>query len=98
MKGHSYRVTRCGIKIEMADYIDSLKDIKEIRKVKRDEDLTKNEIREYRKMTGNLSWLVNSTHPDLNYTALAMSKKNNFAKISDLRNVFRVSKKVRERD
>ena len=48
-------------------------------------------------MTGKLSWLANSTHPDLSYTALAMSKKNNSDKISDLRNVARVLKKVRER-
>ena len=53
------------IEIKMADYVDSLKDIKKIRKVKRDEDLTKNDIKEYRKVKGKLSWLANSTHPDL---------------------------------
>ena len=72
-------------------------DIKEIMKAGKDEDLTKQEIKEYRKVTGKLSWLANSTRPDLSYTALAMSKKNNSAKISDLRNVTRVLKKVQER-
>ena len=86
-----------GIEIEMADYVDSLRDIKEIRKVKKDDDLTKQEIKEYRKVTGKLGWLANSTRPDLSYTALAMSKRNNSAKISDLRNISRVLKKVRER-
>ena len=46
----------------------------------------------YRKMTGKLGWIANSTHPDLSYTALAMSKKNNSAKIKDLRDISRVLK------
>ena len=79
----------------MMDYVDSLRDIKEIRKVDRDEDLTKNEIKEYWKMAGKLSWLANSTRPNLSYTALALLKRNNFAKISNLRNISRVLKKVR---
>ena len=77
---------------------DGLEDVKEIRKTDKDDDLTKQEIKEYRKVTGKLSWLANSTRPDLSYMALAMSKKNNFTKICDLRNILRVLKKVRERD
>ena len=63
-----------GIEIEMADYVKSLRDIKEIRKADKDEDFTKPEIKEYRKITGKLIWLANSTCPDLSYTALAMRK------------------------
>ena len=48
-------------------------------------------------MTGKFSWLANSTGPDLSYTALAMSKKNNSAKIKDLRDVLRVLKKAKDR-
>ena len=55
--------------------------MKEKRKADRDEDLTKAEMKVYRKMTGKLAWLANSTCPDLSYIALAMSKKNNSAKI-----------------
>ena len=73
-----------GFEIGMADYVDSLTDIKEIRKTDQDDNLTKQEIKEYRKVTGKLSWLANSTRPDLSFTALSMSKKNNYAKISDL--------------
>ena len=83
-----------GIEIKMADYVDSLQDIKEIRKAEKDYYLTKQEVKENRKITGKLSWLANSTCPDISFTALAMSKKNNSAKISDLRNVSRVLKKV----
>ena len=81
----------------MEDYVDSLEDIKEIHKTDREDDLTKLELKEYRKMTGKLAWLANSIHPDLSYTALAMSKINNSAKIKDLRDILRVLKKGKGR-
>ena len=40
-----------GFEIAMEDYVDSLDKIKEIRKADRDDDLTKMEIKEYRKVT-----------------------------------------------
>ena len=49
-------------------------------------------------MTGKVAWLANSTQPDLCFTALQMSKKNKEATISDLRDINRVLKKVREHD
>ena len=48
-------------------------------------------------MNGKLSWLANSTCPDLSYTVLAMSQKKNSAKIKDLRDVLRVLKKAKDR-
>ena len=54
--------------------MDSVRDIKEIKKAEKDDNLTKHKIKEYRKVKGKLSWLVNSARPDLSYTALAMSK------------------------
>ena len=57
-----------GIEIQMEDYVESLEDIKEIRKADREDDLIKLELKEYRKLTGKLAWLANST--DLSYTAL----------------------------
>ena len=86
-----------GFEIEMADYVDSLRDIKEIPKADKDDDLTKQEIKEYRKVTGKLSWLANSTHPHLSFTALTMSKKNTSPKISDLRNIASPQEGVREK-
>ena len=60
----------------MKDYADSLEDIREIRNVHdRKEPLTKLEMKEYRKMTGKIAWLANNTRPDLSFTALKMSKK-----------------------
>ena len=48
-------------------------------------------------MTGKLSWLADSTRPDVSYTALAMSKKNNTAQIKDWRDITRVMEKAKER-
>ena len=79
------------IKVSMEDYTNSLQDIKNIRRVKdRNEPLTKFEMKEYRKMTGKISWLANSTRLDLSFTALRMSKNNKEATISDLRNRNRI--------
>ena len=48
-------------------------------------------------MTGKLSWLANRICSDISFTALAVSKRNNSAKISDLRDISRVLKKAKER-
>ena len=51
-----------GIEIEMEDYVVSLEEVKEIQKADR---LTKTELKVFRKITGKLSWLANSTRHDL---------------------------------
>ena len=43
----------------------SLEDIAAIRKADHEEELMKLEIKEYRKLTGKLNWLANSTRPYL---------------------------------
>ena len=86
-----------GIEIEMEDYVESLEEVKEIRKADRNEDLTKAELKVYRKMSGKLSWLANNTRSDLSYTALAMSRKNNSVKLTDLRDIARVLKQAKSR-
>ena len=86
-----------GIKVSIEDYTNSLEDIKEIRKVEdQNEPLTKLEMKEYRKMTGKITWLANSTRPDLSFIALQMLKNSNKATISDLRDVNQILTKVRE--
>ena len=51
-------------------------------------------MKEYRKFTGKLSWLTQGTRPDLSFTALTISKKNNSATIADLHKMNKVLKKV----
>ena len=97
--GLDVKVVTDGIKILMEDYSQSLKDITDIRKVDdRNEELSKLEMKLYRKMTGKIAWLANSTRPDLCYLAMQMSKKNQGVTIADLRDVNRILKKVRERE
>ena len=95
--GIDVRTVEDGIEIEMQDYVDSLEEVTEIRKAVRDDPLTRAELKVFRKMTEKLSWLANSTRPDLSYTALAMSKKNTTAQIKDLRDITRVISKAKER-
>ena len=86
-----------GIQILMEDYVQSLEDVSTVRKADHDAELTRLELKEYRKMTGKLSWLANSMRPDLSYTALQMLKRNNSDTMSDLKRINPVFKKVRER-
>merc|ERR1712240_580364 len=86
------------IEVPMEDYAESIQEIKEIIKAKRDEKLTKAEIKEYRKYTGKISWLAQGTRPDLSYSALDLAKKNNNATISDLRNIDRIVEKVKKEE
>ena len=65
--GIDVSTTDDGIEIQMEDYVESLKEIYEIRKANRKEELTKLQMKEYRKITGKLAWLANSTRPDLIY-------------------------------
>ena len=48
-----------GIEIQMEDYVEILEEMKKIWKPDREEDLTKLELKEYRKMTRKLAWLAN---------------------------------------
>ena len=82
----------------MEDYAESIQEIKEIRKAKINEKLTKAELKEYRKNTGKISWLAQGTRPDLSYLSLNLAKKNNSATISDLRNVNRLVDKVKNEE
>ena len=83
----------------MEEYANSLKNLMEIRKVDdRNEPLDKEEMKLYHKMTGKIAWLANSTRPDLCYQALQMSKKNQEATISDLRDINRILKLVYSKD
>ena len=79
----------------MKDYAKSMERITEIRKGNDHHDpLTILELRQYRRYTGKLSWLVQGTGPDLSYITLAMSKENATVIIADLHNINRIIEKV----
>ena len=96
--GLDVNVISDGIEILMEEYANSLQNISEIRKVEEgNESLNKEEMKLYRKITGKLAWLTNSTRTDLCYQAFQMSKKNKEATISDLRDTNRILKQVHSR-
>ena len=86
------------IEVSMEDYASSVEPITEIRKAERTENLTKLELKEYRKYTGKISWLAQGSRPDLSYSALQLAKKNNSATIADLRNVNKIVEKVKKEE
>ena len=71
-----------GIVVSMNDYVDSLEEVKNIRKESGMTELTKLEMKQYRKYVGKLNWLAQSTRPDL-----GMAKRNAEATISHLKNI-----------
>ena len=86
--GLDVKIVTDRIEVSMEDYSKSLKEITDIRKTDdRNDPLTKLEMKLYQNMTGKIAWLANSMRPDLCYQALQMSKKNQGATISDLRDV-----------
>merc|ERR1712115_658549 len=96
--GLDVKTTDERIKISMEDYANSINEIQDIRKANVTWALTKAELKEYRKYTGKLSWLAQGTRPDLSYSALYLSKKNNSATIADLRNINRMVEKVKKEE
>jgi len=96
--GLDVKTTDEGIEVSMEDFAKSIKEIQDIRKANGTEPLTKAELKEYRKHTGKLSWLAQGTRPDLSYSVIELSKKNNSATIADLRNINRIIEKVKKEE
>ena len=86
-----------GVELSMEDYSSSLEEITEVRREKKEELLTKSELKLYRKYVGKISWLAENTRPDLAVWALNLSKSGSKATIGDLKKLNRVIKKVKSR-
>ena len=84
--------------MSIEDYATSVEPIVEIRKAERTENLTKLELKEYRKYTGKISWLAQGSRPDISNSALQLAKRNNSATIADLRNVNKIVEKIKKED
>jgi hypothetical protein len=92
--GVDIKKTEYGIEILMEDYAKSIEKLGNIRVAKPKDLLTKMELKVFRKYTGKLSWLAANTHPDLAFTALAMSKHNSCAMIKDLKAINHVVDRI----
>ena len=58
--------------------------------------LTALEFKEFRGAIGKLSWLQESTRPDLSYNTLSLSKKNRCATVGDIKKMNEVIRKAIE--
>jgi hypothetical protein len=79
----------------MEDYAACIEKIEDIRNIDNGEELTKVEMKVYRKFVGKIAWLAANTRPDLSITALMMSRMNSGAFIRDLKKINVVIDKIR---
>jgi hypothetical protein len=57
--------------------------------------LNKKEFKSFRGATGKISWLADTSRPDLSYSALEMSYKNRDAKVEDVKEINKVIKRAK---
>ena len=86
-----------GVELSMESYADSIEEITEIRRAKKEEPLTKSELKLFRKYVGKINWLAENTRPDLAIWALNLSKIGSKATIGDMKKLNQVIKKVKGR-
>ena len=84
------------IEISMDEYSRSLEDVI-IREAKAEEELTREELKMYRKYVGKFNWLAANVRPDLAIYALELAKKQKKATIKDFREINSVEEGKRER-
>ena len=84
-----------GIKMTQNHYVDSLEEVKIDDGINPKRDLNKEEFKKFRKATGKLSWLAETTRPDLSYNVLEMSYKNKDAKVEDIKQINKVVRKAK---
>ena len=84
------------IYIDQNDYIQSLQPIIIDKPSDKSEKLTKKMFKEYRALTGQLSWAAEMTRPDLSFDARELSTKNKQATYGDILKANKVLKKAQK--
>ena len=84
-----------GIVMNQNHYVQSLEEIKIENKTDPKRSLTKEEFKLFRKATGKLSWLAETTRPDLAFNVLEMSYKNRNAKVEDIKEMNKIIRKAK---
>ena len=77
------RDTKEGIMVDQNEYIQSLKPIKIDKFTEKTEKLSKDKFKEYRALTGQLSWAAELTRPDISFDTRELSTKNKEATYED---------------
>ena len=84
-----------GIKMSQNHYVDSIEEIQIEDASDNKRGLSKKEFKLFRKATGKLSWLAETTRPDLSYNTLEMSYKNRTAKVEDVKEINKIIRKAK---
>ena len=84
------------IYIDQNDYIQSLQPIIIDKPSDKSEKWTKKMFKEYRALTGQLSWAAEMTRPDLSFDARELSTKNKQATYGDILKANKVLKKAQK--
>ena len=83
-----------GIFIDQNEYIQSIKPIEIVKCKDKNEKLSAKKFKEYRALTGQLSWAAENTRPDIAYDVRELSTRNKAATYEDLRTANKVLKKA----
>ena len=82
------------IVIDQDDYVKSLEPISIDKASNKDEKLSMKKFKEYRRLTGQLSWASENTRPDIYFDVRELSTKNKAATFDDLKTANKVLKKA----
>ena len=80
--------------IDQDDYIQSLKEIEIDKPTDKNEKLSRRMFKEYRALTGQLTWAAEMTRPDLCFDARELSTRNKDATYGDVKRANKILKKA----
>ena len=92
--GLNMKQTKTDITVDQIKYIKPI----DIKRVGGKEDLTKAEFKQYRALTGQLSWAAENTRPDIVFDVRELATKNKEATLDDLRTAHKVLKKAQKEE
>ena len=85
------------IRLDQNDYLDSVQlPLFERRKRDKDEQLSEQESTDYRKLVGQMMWVVIQSRPDAIFPILYCSTRNQHPTVQDMMNIMRVSTNIKE--
>jgi len=96
--GLNIEQTEEGICVDQIEYIQSLKPIISKRVADKDDRLIDKELKDYRALTGQISWAASSTRPDLAYDVPELATKNKYATLADIKHANKVLQKAQMED
>ena len=86
------------ILVDQIEFIQSLNEIAVKRIGPKDEKLNTEELKDFRKLTGQLSWAAQNTRPDLSFDVRDLATRSKSATLQDIKLANKVLKKAQQTD